>query len=179
MGRSIEELSSLGKNMKDQAKEVDYTIVAAERSLFATRRQLGRGDKDGLARMAATNLLLDDLRTTRTDLQHDILSKTHCLNLDESCRKVTAQMATEKKRQRPMTTGRNLSSSTPTLLGQGASKAGSGSGLGECEFTSLEGGDVDSAASTMCTPGGKTMPKSPNAARPQSASGINGSRSSI
>lgn len=103
-------LTDLGKELKYQVKEVDYTILQAERSLWRSKKKVGANDKVAQSKFNSTTDLLGDLRQTRSDLQHDIASKTVSLMVDENCRKVTPQVAAS--RRRPASSGARVSCGT-------------------------------------------------------------------
>jgi len=135
-------LSDLGKELKDQAKEVDYTILQAERSLWRNKKKVGANDKVAQSKFDSTTSLLGDLRQTRQMLQNDIACKTVSLVVDENCRKVTPQKAS--CRRRPASSGARVQGGTNRTL---ALSLGSVDSLSAAPDVV----DLDSAASTIST----------------------------
>lgn len=88
-----EQTLEVTKQLITQGKEVDYTLVSAQRSLSANQKFLDAKDrKQGATYQAAENMMAE-LRRSRSQLSHDLRVKTILLATSEACRKVTPQTA--------------------------------------------------------------------------------------
>lgn len=124
--KRVEDTMTVTKQLIGQGKEVDYTIIAAERSLNANKKFIDKKDRNQGATFNAGENFLDQLKRSRRELSHDLRQKTILLNTSEACRKVTPQVAASPPPanlvKRPATSpagtrarGNSLTQSTPAL----------------------------------------------------------------
>lgn len=100
------ELEETINHFRQHAKEVDYTIVVAERSLASTKKKLDLHDPQSMSTFEAAENMLEELRLSRKELQHDMRQKSLSLSIGEACKKVTPKTASV--RLRPQSTGATL-----------------------------------------------------------------------
>merc|ERR1712048_1199120 len=79
--------------MGSQVTDADFALLTAERTLERSVRKLDPDDAAALSKFAASKGMVEELRSTRRDLQEDLWRKTVLLNIDEACRRVTPQWA--------------------------------------------------------------------------------------
>jgi hypothetical protein len=123
-----EQTLNVTKQLIGQGKEVDYTILMAQRQLTQNKKNIDPKDRAQCKNYQATLDMVDMLKRSRADLQQDLGHKTLLLRTSESCRKVTPQVAAspgkrpttapvpDKTRGRTRTSSNmSKSSSTPVL----------------------------------------------------------------
>lgn len=91
--KRTEETLEVTKKLIGQAKEVDYTIESAQRSLLASHKFLDKKDKGQEVHYQSSLKVLEELKRSRSDLSQDLRKKTILLNTSEACRKVTPCVA--------------------------------------------------------------------------------------
>jgi len=112
------DMHDLKRNLEEHIRDVNYAIVQAERSLEKQAKRLDPKDTSKKEQMEATQDLLAQLRQTKKKLVQDLRSKIAALDLDNSCRRVTPQVAAEQKpgtNTRSLTRLSNASASAPNL----------------------------------------------------------------
>merc|ERR1712070_595009 len=104
------ELASFRAKLAQQVVASEGAIDKAEQQLSRMLPRIEMGDetlKDTATKLQA---LLRDLRATRQKTSEDLRNKTAALEIDNSCRKVTPQMASETAPKKLVS-----SSSAPSL----------------------------------------------------------------
>ncbi|CAE8627984.1 unnamed protein product, partial [Polarella glacialis] len=190
------ESEQAAKQLRQQATEVDYTIIMAEKSLSKSSKKLAGKQMARTAKLDRTHVMLEHLRETRQQIQGQIQQKLSMLSIDESCRKVTAQSASaldfdpwtqqSNGRKRPVSAGALSRPASLTSFGavSEAVQKGLAASLtmpgsrslpplaalaGPEASPSTPAIDCDSSASTACT-----RPMSAAGSRPMSAAGRRG-----
>lgn len=107
--KRTEQTLAVTKQLIGQGKEVDYTIMQAERSLSLNHKFLDKRDQKQQQTYQATQDMMNELRRSRSQVSHDLRQRTILLTTSEACRKVTAQVAAspppDRLVRRPATTG--------------------------------------------------------------------------
>jgi len=129
--KRTEQTSEVTKRLIGQGKEVDYTIIQAQRSLQIQKKSFDSKDRKTGANFESAENTLQELMQSRQDLKRDLHAKTILLSTSEACRKVTPQTAsspaarprpstatgvrTNNSRRQRMGSAHSTTSSTPAL----------------------------------------------------------------
>lgn len=88
-----QELAGMRKKLAAQVTESETAFDKAELQLSHMMQRTGMGDSAMAQRVGKMEALLRDLGASRRKTTEDLRNKTIALEIDNSCRKVTAQMA--------------------------------------------------------------------------------------
>jgi hypothetical protein len=102
--RNTLETTELTKKIRSRITDADSALAVAEKMLGKSRKKLNPDDGEAMAKLMESETAVEELRTTRRDLQEDLYRKTVTLNIDEQCRRVTPQWAASRQRQTGSTT---------------------------------------------------------------------------
>lgn len=134
------ELSAIQKTLQGNVKDVDQTLFQATQAFEKEEWKLENVPSDqkqakehAQSRVADLRAMVDELKATRSRVLEELRCKAAALEVDNSCRRVTPQMASEPKKQ--AVASLKTSSSMPTLtngrsnlaVGQSTSSGRSGS----------------------------------------------------
>eukprot|EP00931_Biecheleriopsis_adriatica_P057086 TRINITY_DN33854_c0_g1_i1.p1 TRINITY_DN33854_c0_g1~~TRINITY_DN33854_c0_g1_i1.p1 ORF type:complete len:497 (+),score=139.82 TRINITY_DN33854_c0_g1_i1:31-1521(+) len=143
------ELAALKKQCEDHLKDVEHATHQAKQALGKEESKLenmvgAKAMQETQSRINDLNAMVKELQATRRSLVEELRSKAGALDIDNSCRRVTPQMASEPKKQ----TQHGLASSTsmPALAGPSLSGASSSK-------SSTDLADAESSASTAAPVG--------------------------
>jgi len=103
--RHLQELKS---SLESRVLDVSYAIQTAERELHKYERRLEAGDAAKRSTLQSHRQVLAELEKTKADLIEDLRHKTRALNIDNTCRRVTPQVAASASQKE----GRPSSAST-------------------------------------------------------------------
>mmetsp|Transcript_6705 Transcript_6705/g.14613 ORF Transcript_6705/g.14613 Transcript_6705/m.14613 type:complete len:300 (-) Transcript_6705:67-966(-) len=121
LARRTFDLSSMKKSLEQHIGDVNYAIAQAERGVEKQEKRIPPSDKVRQQKLHDTKLLLKDLLKTRRELVEDLRCKICALDLDNACRRVTPQIASEKKRVRADSRPRSAAGTQRSGLNNSAS----------------------------------------------------------
>jgi len=174
LAKHAKELADIKKQYEDHLKAVGHAIQEAARALAKEEDRLAMASDVETQQAIVTTLRgsVNELKATKGTLVEDLRSKVAALEIDNSCRRITPQIANEPPRPKLKT-----SASAPTLQSrvpfdpgatrggrvthgafppQGQTSPSAGSSYGSH-------GAADSDASTAATFGNQPLQKSPKA----------------
>lgn len=134
-------LAELKRNLEVQSLDVCGAIVAAEKSITRAEKRLDPKNNAAVQRLAEDKGVLEKLRCSRQVLKAEIQNKYTALEVDNLCRRVTAQKALAEQMQEEL----RKSESAPNLT-MTATKFGKG-----CDTPSTVAtlGDADSSSCSL------------------------------
>mmetsp|Transcript_64026 Transcript_64026/g.152697 ORF Transcript_64026/g.152697 Transcript_64026/m.152697 type:complete len:476 (-) Transcript_64026:75-1502(-) len=119
LARRTAELAAIKRNLEDHVADVNYAIGQAERNIEKYYKRLNPRDSSKKAKVDSANEVLEDLKRTKADLVTDLHHKIHALDIDNTCRRITPQVASEQKRRQSAPNGGSgklgSSASSPNL----------------------------------------------------------------
>jgi len=156
LAKRTQELSGMKRQIEENLKDVDATqnqaSQACGREEFRLENLAGDKGKEPIeARIGELKNFVEELSTARKGLVEELRSKVAALEIDNSCRRVTPQVAAEPKKPAML----QASSSMPNFTQKqvGATPSASSKSMSSTELT-----DVESQASTMSPGGGNYLP---------------------
>lgn len=101
LAKRTRELSEVQKKFQALILEVEHAKMAAERALETAEERLdpAGGDAAQQEKVATLRTAVANLTKTKHDLVEDLRQKIAALNIDNSCRRCTPQVACEPKKQ--------------------------------------------------------------------------------
>jgi len=87
------DLAGLEKTLKQHIADVQYAMIQAERSLDKQKKRLDGKDEMKKQKYDETVALHEKLTKTKNTLVQDLRAKIEALNIDNSCRRITPQVA--------------------------------------------------------------------------------------
>lgn len=110
------DMTALKKSLEEHLADVDYAIDQAERGLGKYEKRLNPRSTDYVdkkAKVDAGKAVLLELQQTKADIVRDLRCKITALDIDNACRRVTPQIASEAKQGKAATVG-GAAGSTPS-----------------------------------------------------------------
>lgn len=95
--KRTDELSKLKSKMEDQVQTINFAIQKATRDLEKHTKRLNPAELLKVNTIEECKALLNQLTDTKSELVQDLQCKILALDIDNSCRRVTPQVACEQK----------------------------------------------------------------------------------
>mmetsp|Transcript_122183 Transcript_122183/g.317510 ORF Transcript_122183/g.317510 Transcript_122183/m.317510 type:complete len:477 (-) Transcript_122183:69-1499(-) len=160
LAKRTKELSDMKKQFEAHLADVEHTHAKAERALAVEEARVDPTAEDATQqeRLEILRSAVRDLASSKENLTEDLRNKIAALDIDNSCRRCTPQMACEPKKLQP-------SASSPSLNFRATNGLMSMTAANKSFYTPsmassshMELADADSAASTA-TPAPRTHAK--------------------
>jgi hypothetical protein len=115
LAKRCTELSNLKKDLEFQIKDTSAGIADGEKGLDKFCRRANLSDKAQAAKLEGALKLLEGLKATKIELQENLRCKIEALNIDNSCRRITPQVAAETQTRPASTPALKRPASAPCI----------------------------------------------------------------